>query len=109
MVTETAKERRCRLDHERYMREREKRLEKQHKRYWADVEKSRKYYRDWYFSHISRETKERQGFHKRKTKTDMDRKKRFMRNISPLSEKIMPRRFYEHPDIIPPTDLNESD
>ncbi len=42
-----AQERRRKLDHDRYMRQREERLQKRHEIYYADVEASREYYRNY--------------------------------------------------------------
>ena len=41
------RERRRKLDHERYMRQRDERLRKRYERYHADVEASREYYRNY--------------------------------------------------------------
>lgn len=42
-----AQGRRRKLDHDRYMRQREERLRKRHEIYHADVEASREYYRNY--------------------------------------------------------------
>lgn len=48
IIPETPRERRKRLDHERYMRQRDERLKKRREQYHADIEKSRAYARGWY-------------------------------------------------------------
>lgn len=42
-----ARERRRKLDHDRYMRQRELRLKKRYDEYHADIEVSREYYRNY--------------------------------------------------------------
>lgn len=42
-----AQERRRKLDHDRYMRQRKERLKRRYEAYHADVEKSREYYRNY--------------------------------------------------------------
>lgn len=42
-----SKERRRKLDHDRYMRQREERLRRRYEVYHADIEASRQYHRDY--------------------------------------------------------------